>query len=84
MLLFKWIGTGLCLIGIGLTSINEYPANILFGFVGSVMWAIAGWKQDDWALFLVEFAAVLMYFLATFLGHTSQNFSNSTLNPPFS
>ena len=67
MLLFKWIGTGLCLVGIGLTSLNVYPANILLGFVGSAMWAIAGWKQDDWALFLVEFVAVCMYFVGIYL-----------------
>ena len=67
MLLFKWIGTGLCLVGIGLTSLNVYPANILFGFIGSGMWAIAGWKQDDWALFLVEFVAVCMYFVGIYL-----------------
>ena len=67
MRLFKWGGTFLCLVGIWLTAINEYPANIFFGFVGSLMWAIAGWKQDDLALFLVEFVAVCMYFFGIYL-----------------
>jgi hypothetical protein len=31
------------------------------------MWAWAGWKQDDYALFLVEFVAVLMYFFGLYL-----------------
>ena len=63
----KWTGTALCLIGIALTSLNIYPLNILFGFVGSLLWAVAGWKQDDYALFLVEFVAVLMYFVGIYL-----------------
>ena len=67
MRLFKWIGTTLSLIGIGLTSLNVYPANLLFGFVGSGMWAIAGWRQYDYALFLVEFVAVLMYIFGIYL-----------------
>jgi drug/metabolite transporter (DMT)-like permease len=61
MTLVKWIGTILCLIGIALTSMNVYPSNIWFGFVGSAVWAFAGVYQRDIPLFLVEFVAVLMY-----------------------
>jgi len=57
----KWTGTILCLIGIALTSFNIYPINIYLGFIGSVLWAYAGYKQEDYALFLVEFVAVVMY-----------------------
>jgi len=57
----KWTGTILCLIGIALTSFNIYPINIYLGFIGSVLWAYAGYKQQDYALFLVEFVAVVMY-----------------------
>ena len=57
----KWTGTILCLIGIWLTSINFYPANLYFGFTGSLLWALAGLRQKDYALFVVEFVAVLMY-----------------------
>lgn len=57
----KWTGTGLCLIGIALTSWNVYPLNLWFGFVGSALWAWAGVKDKDYALFVVEFVAVLMY-----------------------
>lgn len=63
----KWWGTTLCLVGIGLTSINVYPLNILFGLVGSALWTWAGWKQDDMPLFLVELVAVIMYFGGTVL-----------------
>lgn len=58
---YKWIGTSLCLIGIALTSFNVYPANILFGFAGSLIWAIAGYAQDDDALLLVEAASTMFY-----------------------
>ena len=57
----KWTGTILCLIGIALTSFNIYPINIYLGFIGSALWAYAGYKQKDYALFLVEFVAVVMY-----------------------
>ena len=59
--IIKWTGTVLCLIGIALTSFNIYPINIYLGFIGSALWAYAGYKQKDYALFLVEFVAVVMY-----------------------
>ena len=61
MEIIKWSGTILCLIGIGLTSFNYYPTNIFFGLIGSALWAFAGIAQKDYALFLVEFVAVVMY-----------------------
>lgn len=61
----KWTGTTLCLIGIALTSFNIYPLNILFGLIGSGLWSYTGYKQEDWALFLVEIVATGMYFFGT-------------------
>lgn len=58
----KWTGTTLCLIGIALTSLNIYPLNIVFGLIGSALWAYSGYDQEDWALFLVEIVATGMYF----------------------
>jgi hypothetical protein len=57
----KWTGTALCLIGIALTSFNVFPLNLWFGFIGSGLWAWSGIRQKDWALFIVEGVAVLMY-----------------------
>lgn len=57
----KWFGTALCLIGIGLTSFNIYPANIVFGLVGSGLWTVAGYIQDDAPLMLVEAVAAALY-----------------------
>ena len=59
--LIKWVGTIICLLGIGLTSFNYYPANIYFGLIGSALWTAAAVTQKDYALFLVEFVAVVMY-----------------------
>ena len=58
----KWSGTTLCLIGIALTSFNIYPLNILVGFIGSLLWAAAGYVTDDLPLLVVEMAAVVIYF----------------------
>ena len=59
--LTKWTGTIICLLGIGLTSFNYYPANIYFGLIGSALWTAAAIAQKDYALFWVEFVAVVMY-----------------------
>jgi preprotein translocase subunit SecY len=61
MITFKWTGTGICLLSILLTALNIYPANLILGFIGSTMWAIAGYALDDTPLFVVEAVAVLFY-----------------------
>ena len=61
LILMKWSGTFLCLIGIALTSFNIYPLNILFGFVGSGLWTLAGILQNDAPLVLVEAVATVIY-----------------------
>ena len=67
----KWIATLLCLLGILLTSLNIYPANIIIGFIGSLIWALAGFAQDDMPLFTVEIVAVVFYFagIVLYLAH---------------
>lgn len=57
----KWYGTTLCLVGIALTSFNVYPLNIVFGLIGSGMWTMAGYIQDDTPLVLVEGVATALY-----------------------
>lgn len=69
---FKWTGTLLCLFGILLTALNIYPANIVIGFIGSSFWAIAGYAQDDMALFTVEIVAVAFYFAGIILFVTGE------------
>lgn len=59
----KWLGTILCLIGIGLTSFNVYPLNLFFGLIGSGLWTLAGILQQDAPLVLVELVATVIYFI---------------------
>lgn len=59
--MIKWAGTILCLAGIGLTSFNIYPVNIVLSLVGSALWTTAGIIQRDMPLFLVEAVAVMFY-----------------------
>lgn len=61
MLIIKWLGTILCLVGICLTSFNVYPLNVFFSLVGSALWTLAGFLQRDVPLFLVEAVAVGIY-----------------------
>jgi len=67
MLLIKWSGTVLCLVGIALTSFNIYPANIVFGLIGSGLWTIAGLLQKDAPLVLVEAVATVLYLFGVVL-----------------
>lgn len=57
----KWLGTTLCLIGIGLTSFNVYPLNLFFGLIGSGLWTLAGILQNDAPLVIVEFVSTVLY-----------------------
>lgn len=67
LLLIKWSGTFLCLVGIALTSFNIYPANIVFGLIGSGLWTLAGVLQNDAPLVLVEAVATVLYFFGIVL-----------------
>ena len=61
LIIVKWLGTTLCLIGIALTSFNIYPANIILSLFGSALWTMAGILQRDAPLILVEVVAVFLY-----------------------
>lgn len=59
--MIKWLGTILCLCGIGLTSFNIYPLNVVLSLIGSTLWTVAAIIQRDKPLFLVEAVAVVFY-----------------------
>jgi hypothetical protein len=50
-------------MGIGFTSFNVYPLNIFLSLIGSALWTLAGFLQQDKPLFLVEFVAVIIYLM---------------------
>lgn len=59
--MMRWLGTVSYLIGMVLTSLNIYPANLIFGMVGGTAWMTVGIQWKDRALILVEFAAAAIY-----------------------
>ena len=63
LVLIKWAGTVLCLIGMALTSFNVFPYNIFLSAIGSTCWMTAGLMQKDKALATVDGAAVSLYLL---------------------
>jgi len=61
----KWISTFLVLMGILLTNLNIYPANIMFHGIGVVGWTIAGFLSKDKAI-LTNFGLQIPLFLIGF------------------
>lgn len=59
--MIRWLGTISYLIGMVLTSLNIYPANLLFGMVGGTAWMAVGISWKDKALILVETASAVIY-----------------------
>ena len=59
---FKWIGTILVLIGILLTNLNIYPANIIIHGLGAVSWTLAGYLAKDKAI-ITNFSLQLPLFV---------------------
>lgn len=59
--MMRWAGTVAYLIGMLLTSLNVYPANLFFGVLGASMWMVVGLQWKDKALIAVEFASAAIY-----------------------
>ena len=57
----RWGGTALYLIGMVLTALNVYPANLVFGAAGGFAWMLVGVFWKDRALTLVEAASAAIY-----------------------
>jgi hypothetical protein len=70
MALIKWAGTGLVLVGIGLTSANVwFPLNLWLGFASCVLWGYAAIKMRENALLLIEIVAGIMYLAGILNAH---------------
>jgi hypothetical protein len=59
--MLRWSGTIAYLIGMLMTSLNIFPANLFFGVAGAAMWTIVGLQWKDRALIAVELASVTIY-----------------------
>jgi hypothetical protein len=50
------------MISMILTTINIFPLNLVFGFIGGFLWCLAGWfSYKDKALVIVEGASAIIY-----------------------
>ena len=50
------------MIGMILTTLNIFPLNLSFGFIGGFLWCLAGWfSYKDKALVIVEAASAIIY-----------------------
>ena len=59
---FKWAGTTFVLMGILLTNLNIYPANIMIHGLGAVFWMVAGYLAKDKAI-MTNFSLQLPLFM---------------------
>lgn len=59
--MIRWLGTVSYIIGMVLTSMNIYPANLIFGLVGGTAWTAVGIGWKDRALIIVEVASAAIY-----------------------
>ena len=50
----KWGSTGLLIVASCLTSLNIYPINIVFSFLGNAGWMWAGWRMKEPSLWVVS------------------------------
>jgi hypothetical protein len=57
----RWVGTTSYLVGMVLTAFNIYPANLVFGALGGILWCLVGLGYKDKALVLVEAASAGIY-----------------------
>ena len=50
------------MISMILTTLNIFPLNLVFGFIGGFLWCLAGWfSYKDKALVIVEAASAIIY-----------------------
>ena len=59
--MMRWGGTAAYMIGMVLTSLNIFPANLIFGAIGGTLWCVVGVQWKDKALIIVEAASALIY-----------------------
>ncbi len=58
----KWISTAAVLTGIFLTNLNIYPLNLVFHFVGVLIWTYVGYIKKDGAI-MTNFGLQIPLFL---------------------
>jgi hypothetical protein len=58
----EWSSTIVLITGVLLTSLNIYPANLVFNFVGNLGWFVIGFLWRKYSLIVVQTVILIIYF----------------------
>lgn len=58
----EWSSTVVLITGVLLTSLNIYPANLVFNFVGNLGWFAIGFLWRKYSLIVVQTVILAIYF----------------------
>lgn len=57
----EWTSTAILIAGVVLTSLNIYPANLVFSFVGNFGWFVIGFLWRKYSLIVVQSVILAIY-----------------------
>ncbi len=58
----EWSSTVVLITGVLLTSLNIYPANLVFNFFGNLGWFVIGFMWRKYSLIVVQTVILIIYF----------------------
>lgn len=58
----EWGSTAILIAGVLMTSLNIYPANLVFNFVGNFGWFVIGFLWRKYSLIVVQTVILAIYF----------------------
>ena len=58
----EWSSTIILITGVLLTSLNVYPANLVFNFIGNLGWFVIGFLWRKYSLIVVQTVILAIYF----------------------
>jgi hypothetical protein len=58
----EWSSTFILITGVLLTSMNIYPVNLVFNFVGNLGWFVIGFLWRKYSLIVVQTVILAIYF----------------------
>lgn len=58
---WEWAATAVLMIGVTLTALNIYPANIYISLLGNMMWLVLGYMWRKYSLIMVQIMVTLIY-----------------------
>lgn len=58
----EWTSTVILITGVLLTSLNVYPINLVFNFLGNLGWFVIGFLWRKYSLIVVQTVILAIYF----------------------